>query len=325
MSTSGPSPAEQLSTLNPEPVLLPGPELLHHLLFSPPHESEIAIEYGDADGRHVEVTYDSLNRLSDVLATRILSATPSRPGIVTLLLPQCPELYIAQLGVLKAGNAFCALSLDAPAERLKFILEDTKSRVLITKSTLKRVLPSSPALAVIEVDEVLDWIPEPTDHRPGVEIDPSSPAYVMYTSGSTGTPKGVVISHRAVTQSLLAHERHIPAFDRFLQFASPTFDVSVFEIFFPLFRGATLVAYDRSAMLDDLPLVLRTMNVDACELTPTVAASLLRTREAAPKLRLLLTIGEKLSGPVVEAFGGSETTPSILWAMYGPTEAAIHW
>ena len=78
-------------------------------------------------------------------------------------------------------------------------------------------------------------------------------------------------------------------------------------------------------MLDDLPGVLCTMQVDACELTPTVAGSLLRKRENAPDLKVLLTIGEMLNAPVVEEFGGDENRPSMLWAMYGPTEATIHW
>ncbi|KAJ4160312.1 non-ribosomal peptide synthetase nps2 [Fusarium falciforme] len=146
----------------------------------------------------------------------------------------------------------------------------------------------------------------------------------MYTSGSTGTPKGVGISHDAATQALLAHDRHIPSFSRFLQFAAPTFDVSVFEIFFPLFRGVTLVTVRRVEMLNDLPAVLRRMDVDACELTPTVAGSLLRKRENAPNLKVLLTIGEMLNAPVVEEFGGDDSKPSMLWAMYGPTEATIH-
>ncbi|OTA03002.1 hypothetical protein A9Z42_0034380 [Trichoderma parareesei] len=77
-------------------------------------------------------------------------------------------------------------------------------------------------------------------------------------------------------------------------------------------------------MLNDLPGVISKMEVDACELTPTVAASLLRKRENAPTLRLLLTIGEMLNEAVVREFGENEERKSLLWAMYGPTEATIH-
>ena len=145
-----------------------------------------------------------------------------------------------------------------------------------------------------------------------------------YTSGSTGTPKGVIISHSAATQALLAHERHIPTFKRFLQFANPTFDVSVFEIFFPFFRGATLVACERRHLLNDLPGVINRLSIDAAELTPSVANSLLHDRRQVPGLRLLLTIGEMLQKSVIEQFGGDATEMSILYGMYGPTEATIH-
>lgn len=147
-------------------------------------------------------------------------------------------------------------------------------------------------------------------------VKPNDLAYVMYTSGSTGLPKAVCISHQAVTQSLLAHDRHIPTFSRFLQFANPTFDVSVFEIFFPWFRGCTLVSCERGRLLADLPAVIIDMKVDAAEFTPSVAASLVRTRANVPSLRLLLTIGEMLNVQVVREFGGSDSRPSILFGMY---------
>ena len=256
-----------------------------------------------------------------------------------MLLRQSPDLYITQLAILKAGAAFCPLNLDAPAERVRFILKDVGAQVLVTTKNLKSELPSDLAgVTVVVLDEpsLLDSNGingvSPTNHDSNAcAVDATSPidstnlAYVMYTSGSTGTPKGVGISHGAATQSLLAHDRHIPQFRRFLQFAAPTFDVSVFEIFFPFFRGATLVCCDRDQMLDDLPAVIGKLEVDACELTPTVAGSLLRKRANAPGLKLLLTIGEMLSQPVIKEFGGSKDAPSMLWAMYGPTEATIHW
>ncbi|KAL6854736.1 NRPS [Amphichorda felina] len=87
----------------------------------------------------------------------------------------------------------------------------------------------------------------------------------------------------------------------------------------------TLVSVRRSEMLSDLPGVMNEMDVDACELTPTVAGSLLRTRGSVPGLKLMLTIGEMLTEPVTREFGGDDEKDSILWAMYGPTEATIHW
>ncbi|KAI6383104.1 hypothetical protein MCOR25_000292 [Pyricularia grisea] len=327
-----------LSILNLAPKRLPGPSLLHNLISAVARlDGASAIHHFAGAQGVTHLSYESLHQKSDVLAARITAAVAGdalaiKQLIVPVLLPQSPELYVALLAILKAGGAFCPLNLDAPPERVRFILKDVSARVVITSQSLTETFSEEQNdVKVIELSP--DWADSPLEdgcahsdsfaHRVAT---PSDLAYVMYTSGSTGTPKGVGVSHAAATQSLLAHDEHIPQFRRFLQFAAPTFDVSVFEIFFPLFRGVTLVSCDRRLMLDDLPAVLRQMEVDACELTPTVAGSLLRKRENAPGLKLLLTIGEMLTGPVVQEFGGSGEgqQDSILWAMYGPTEASIH-
>lgn len=331
MSSPSPSPASYppLSIINPNPQRLPGPALLHDLVRTASLNHLPAIDYQAASGSHEAVSYSELHSRSDGLARRILAALPEGPEkkqlVVPLLLAQCPELYISQLAVLKAGGAFCPLNLDAPPERVRFIFGDVSARVVITSKALRPkvdAIDSNVAIVVVDEDDIRDATVG--DFETAQDINPGSLAYVMYTSGSTGTPKGVGISHDAATQALLAHDRHIPHFSRFLQFAAPTFDVSVFEIFFPIFRGSTLVSCNRADMLNDLPGVLRGMRVDACELTPTVAGSLLRSRENAPDLRVLLTIGEMLTEPVIKEFGGGADKPSMLWAMYGPTEATIH-
>ncbi|EGO53918.1 hypothetical protein NEUTE1DRAFT_148407 [Neurospora tetrasperma FGSC 2508] len=330
MATVDSHPDIALSIANHPPTKLPGPSLLHHLV---QHRSEtrgndaLAIDYLAPDGSRVSLSYHELHRRSDSLAARISSLVgpvtddDSQP-IVPVLVPQCPDLYIAQLAILKAGAAFCPLNLDIPLERAKFILDQVSAALVITTPELaERVPEDGTGKLVLLLTEEAFTSTKTVEHR---RPTPTNLAYVMYTSGSTGTPKGVPITHDAATQSLLAHDRHIPEFSRFLQFAAPTFDVSVFEIFFPLFRGKTLVSCNRSAMLNDLPGVINELEIDACELTPSVTGSLLRKRENAPGLKLLLTIGEMLTQPVVREFGGNDTKDSILWGMYGPTEAAIH-
>ncbi|KAM0250515.1 hypothetical protein ACHAQJ_008606 [Trichoderma viride] len=312
-----------LSVLNPHPALLAGPDLLHHLIRE--SSDSIALDYLGRNNR-LSLSYRQLHDAADALAGRICRAFGEAKDqfVVPVLVHQSPQLYIALLAILKAGGAFCPINVDAPPDRVNFILGDVSATVIVASSELASNIPPQSDVKVLLVDE--------REEENGLDIGsvsqrvPSTEdlAYVMYTSGSTGVPKGVGISHSAVTQALLAHDQHVPKFSRFLQFAAPTFDVSVFEIFFPLFRGGTLISVDRKEMLNDLPAIITEMNVDACELTPTVAASLLRKRDNVPTLRLLLTIGEMLNEPVIQEFGGSEDRTSLLWAMYGPTEATIH-
>ncbi|KAI0105047.1 putative non-ribosomal peptide synthetase [Nemania sp. FL0031] len=329
-----------LSILNAKPKSLPGPYFLHELVSLESHDEDVsaAIDFLSENGRRVALSYPELHAASLALARSIsrilkselsLSAEAESSLIIPILSPQSPQLYVAILATLRAGGAFCPLNADAPPDRVRFILQDVKAKIVLASRDLASKLPTDDkTYRIIFIDDVLDApdVPEAKTHDfvSHHELQPEDFAYVMYTSGSTGTPKGVAVSHLAATQSLLAHQRHIPSFSRFLQFAAPTFDVSIFEIFFPLFRGATLVGCNRAEMLTDLTGVLKRMNVDACELTPSVAGSLLRHRSRVPGLRLLLTIGEMLTQPVIQEFGGDENKTSLLWGMYGPTEAAIH-
>lgn len=325
--------SRDLSIVNEHRRILPGPRLLHQLITTESDENLI-LDFLQADGTRVKLTYNEFHRLTDLLAqdiTRQASHRPIDKPVVPVIIPQCPELYVAFVAVLKSGAGFCPVSHDVPSERLKFIVKDVQaSFVLATTTTadIFREALSNVECMVVSLETIQSRIQPHTQNGSDSiclpPVDPSGPAYVMYTSGSTGLPKGVMLSHISVSQSLLAHDEYIPRFKRFLQFASPTFDVSIFEIFFPFYRGATLVACDRERMLTDLPATIQTLNADAAELTPTVAGTLLRTRDAAPCLTTLLTIGEMLTTQVVSEFGGDSKRPSMLYAMYGPTEAAIH-
>lgn len=326
MLSQMPGPLSELSILNRHAENLPGPKYLHQLVRKSSPTNAPAIDFLENGVKRRKLTYDELHTASDGLAKRIVAHLPrleNASDVVPVLLPQSPELYIALLAILKSGRAFCPIGLDAPPERVAFILKDVSADIFITSSTLKDTISSACDTTVLPFDR---YEQAHTSHAESEipHLRQSRLAYVLYTSGSTGLPKAVSVSHRAVTQSLLAHDRHIPTFTRFLQFAAPTFDVSIFEIFFPFYRGATLSGCTRTHMLNDLPATIASLRVDAAELTPTAISNLLRGRKSVPGLKLLLTIGEMLTRDVVDEYGGTETQPSILWGMYGPTEAAIH-
>jgi non-ribosomal peptide synthetase component F len=318
----GPTP--ELSILNRHPLFIEGPELLHELVPRSSSTAEPAIDFLEDGSKRREFSYETLHTLSDALARQIshsLARLGNASAIIPVFLPQSPELYITYLAILKAGKAFCPLSLDIPDERLKFILKDVSADLIITDSARQSRIPVSEDIQVLLVD--IDFTKQSNTMMTEIpQIQTSDLAYVLYTSGSTGLPKAVKVSHRAVTQSLLAHDRHIPVFTRFLQFAAPTFDVSIFEIFFPLFREKTLVGCSRAQMLNDLPKVISDLEVDAVELTPTVVSNLLGGRESVPGLKLLLTIGEMLTRHVIEEYGGNSSRKSILWGMYGKSTSS---
>lgn len=320
----------ELSIANENSQKFPGPELLHELLEGHRYSPACALMFKNSGGTQQEFSYRELHDRSDRLANRIrvLLSRVRVPGthtqdVIPVLMPQCPELYISILAALKAGAAFCPLHLDAPPERIKFIVNDIAAKLIITTSNWAEKLAFDDTISVILADHISPTHIEAEQHSQ-ILCEPKHLAYVMYTSGSTGQPKGVGISHLSASQTLLAHDKHIPAFKRFLQFASPTFDVFVFEMFFPLYRGSTLVGCSRTELLTDLPAIMNSLDIDAAELTPTVVGTLIHTRSRVPKLKVLLTIGEMLTYPVIEEFGSSPSTVGILYGMYGPTEATIH-
>ncbi len=285
-------------------------QLLHELV---PADDRPAVRFTGQT-----LTYAGLTARSDRLA-RVLAARGVGPGVVAgVLLERGFELPVAQLAVMKAGGAWLPLDPAHPRQRLAFQLSDTGAPVVVTTRDLAERLP--PEIARICLDD-----PHACDGQataPAAAARPRDPAYVIYTSGSTGTPKGVVVSHQSVVNfvSAIGEQFSIGRHDRLLQFANPSFDVSIFDIYAALCHGATVVAAPRPVLLDPASLtgLMAGEKVTIADIPPAVLGLL--NPDDLPDLRVLWVGLEAFPAELVNAWnrGGRQFHNG-----YGPTEATV--
>nr|WP_221375296.1 non-ribosomal peptide synthetase [Actinoplanes polyasparticus] len=264
----------------------------------------------------IALTYRELDERSDRLA-RVLAASGAGPEtVVAIALPRSADLVVAIHAVEKAGAAYLPLDLDHPRARLGSMLADAQPvAVIAADATLFDVPVIDPAAA-----DGSGRGPTP----PG----PRNPAYVIYTSGSTGKPKGVAVEHAGIVNRLrwMQHEYGLAAGDRVLQKTPAGFDVSVWEFFWPLVTGASLVVarpdgHRDPAYLADL---IQREAVTTVHFVPAMLAAFLAEPAAAEctSLRRVICSGEALPTALAERF--HELLPQAgLHNLYGPTEASV--
>ncbi|MEU9347336.1 non-ribosomal peptide synthase/polyketide synthase [Streptomyces sp. NPDC048278] len=231
-----------------------------------------------------------------------LGAGPERT--VAVALPRSADLVVALLAAHRAGAAYLPLDPDYPADRLALMVEDARPVCVI-----RDALPTGPEA------------PLPTSY------DPRHPAYVIYTSGSTGRPKGVVVPHAGIVNRLLWMQEAygLGADDRVLQKTPSSFDVSVWEFFWPLITGATLVVARPEGHRDPayLAALIREQAVTTVHFVPSMLQLFLEEPTAAgcTGLRRVLCSGEAL--PAALARRCHEVLDAELYNLYGPTEASV--
>ncbi|MFK4106265.1 amino acid adenylation domain-containing protein [Streptomyces sp. NPDC019531] len=271
------------------------------------------------------LTYAELNARANQLAWHLRSLG-ARPGaVVAVSVPRSMELIVALLAVLKAGAAYLPLDPDYPAQRLTYMLQDAAPVCAITDRAER--LPEDTGTALVVLDQV-DVSARPRIN-PARALTPGHPAYVIYTSGSTGRPKGVVVPHRAIDNRLrwMQHEYGLTTGDRVLQKTPSSFDVSVWEFFWPLREGAALVVAEPGGHKDPVYLarLIHEQAVTTCHFVPSMLQVLLACPDAtacADVLRRVFCSGEALPRETANAFG--RALPGVeLHNLYGPTEAAV--
>ncbi|WP_255208205.1 non-ribosomal peptide synthase/polyketide synthase [Myxococcus sp. AM009] len=186
------------------------------------------------------VTYRELDARANALALRLRAAGVGLEHRVAVCVERSVELLVALLGVLKAGGAYVPLDAEYPAERLRFMLEDSGAQVIVARAAFRARLGEAEGRVWLDAEV------QPSTgviQAPLVPVPPEASAYVLYTSGSTGRPKGVVVQHQSLVNFTRAAWTAFPVApgDRVLQFASISWDTSAEEIYPCLTRGGTLV------------------------------------------------------------------------------------
>ncbi|XXY19116.1 amino acid adenylation domain-containing protein [Sorangium sp. So ce216] len=321
----------------------PGSDGCVHRLFEAQVERSpeaVAVVFDDGARNVTSLTYGELNRRANQLAHTLLGLRAREaPGAgaaprpdegalapedrVAVCMYRSIEMIVALLGVLKAGLAFVPLDPTYPTDRLAFMLEQARARVMLTQARVGAVLPGCRA-RVLCLDADREEIGRARDDNPSAPATPDQLAYVMYTSGSTGRPKGVAVPHRGVARLVkgTAYASFAPD-EVFLQLASISFDTSQFEIWGALLNGGRLVVMPPApASLDDIDRVIRQHGVTTVWLTAGVFHLLVDERIAALRgLRQIVAGGDVLSPQHVNRVL-AELPGCRMVNGYGPTEAA---
>ncbi|PQZ90943.1 MULTISPECIES: non-ribosomal peptide synthetase [Pseudomonas] len=277
------------------------------------------------------LTFAQLHTQANRLAHYLRDKGVGPDVCVAIAAERSPQLLIGLLAIIKAGGAYVPLDPDYPAERLAFMLKDSGVELLLTQTPLLAQLPAAQGVSVIAMDSLhLDsWPTQP----PGLHLHGDNLAYVIYTSGSTGQPKGVGNTHAALAERLqwMQATYSLNDTDVLMQKAPISFDVSVWECFWPLISGCRLVLAGPGEHRDPhrIAQLVQQHGVTTLHFVPPLLQLFIEEPLVAEctSLRRLFSGGEALPAELRNRVLAQ--LPAVqLHNRYGPTETAInvtHW
>ncbi|MBC9909502.1 non-ribosomal peptide synthase/polyketide synthase [Chitinophaga varians] len=273
------------------------------------------------------LTYRELDDITNQLANYLNSKGVGSETLVPVCLERSLDMIIAIVAILKAGGAYVPVDPTYPEERILHILEDTNADIILTDHTGFHAIPDN-FTGVVRLDEIRPVLGIYPDTAPAQVIRPGQLAYVIYTSGSTGKPKGVMNEHAGVVNRLLWTQKYfgLNGDDAILQKTTFCFDVSVWELLWPLICGARLVMAIPEGQKDTgyLKTAIDRYGITTIHFVPSMLHIFLEdvTPDEVPGLKRVLCSGEALKPQHVSLF--HEKIPYAgLYNLYGPTEAAV--
>jgi len=280
--------------------------------------NKVAAEF-EADS----ITYKELDEQSNQLAHKLIELGVSSETLVPICLDRSLDMIMGILAILKAGGAYVPIDPDYPQNRIKYILDDVDSSLILTQANYQDLFEIDSLL--IDQKSIYDRFKKTS---PEIKVDKDSLAYVIYTSGTTGQPKGVMNIHAGIHNRLVWMRDYfnVTNEDTILQKTSFCFDVSVWELMLPMITGAKLVfakvnGHKEPSYLKDL---LIQQGVTMMHFVPSMLATFLQNIEEldGAELKSVICSGEELKASTVKDFQAK--LPAIgLYNLYGPTEAAI--
>lgn len=280
-------------------------------------------------------TYRELNERANQVARVLMSNGLKQGEFVSIFMDRSLDTIISLLGILKAGGAYVPIDPEHPQERNSYIVEDTASSFVLTTEAsydqAKQLFSGiSTVRQILSVDGKLAGF---AASNPNLDIKPDDLAYIIYTSGSTGKPKGALIAHRGVTNlgSVVQRDCDIQPGDVLTQFATYSFDASVWDTIGALFYGAELylLSAEERVSIEEFASAIERTGTTVITILPTIffnqLASYLSDEgfHKLAKVRIITVAGEALYGEQVRSFQRKFGNQIDIVNVYGPTECTV--
>lgn len=287
----------------------------------------------------VQLTYQELNNQANRLAHYLIAHHAIQPDqLIAVCLERSDWMLIALMGILKSGGAYVPFESNYPAKRVSYMLDDANVRVVLTTQAQAEQLRQLPdidwqktTLLVLDHPDFSNKLSQQSTLNPVTVTTSRHLAYVMYTSGTTGTPKGVMIEHQGIVNQIFWMNQTYPlrSDDRILQKTTYVFDISVWELFWANWYGATVVFVKPEGHKepDYLIQLIQKEQISIIQFTPSMLNEfiyeLANNKERLPSLRHLFCIGEVLTATTANQV--HVLLPEVeIHNIYGPTEASIN-